>query len=320
MTSKEQRKQWEAEQKTLALLRVEEDDLDWSCETSDFTGLKRIAGVDVSFFSDGTYAIATVVVVSFPRLQVLWERSAAFRLSVPYVPGFLAFREVPALAQIFSSVPKRLKPQVILVDGNGAFHPRGCGAATHLGITVDLPAIGIAKDVLQVKEVNSAMARKVASTLALGDWAPLCPVAGLFRPKSGGKPLVVSPGHRITLATAMKLTLAISSCTSTSPEPIRQADLRSRRAVKAWNEGHEVEYLSNPRLRHLERMQELTDQNTFSKNEEPVGESQAKRPRWQVKVVPPVEPLPEGSEGDGSNAWGSFLFGWICTCMTRGSV
>eukprot|EP00434_Breviolum_minutum_P015191 symbB.v1.2.013393.t1/scaffold945.1/size149787/5 len=117
MTSKEQRKQWEAEQKTLALLRVEEDDLDWSCETSDFTGLKRIAGVDVSFFSDGTYAIATVVVLSFPRLQVLWERSAAFRLSVPYVPGFLAFREVPALAQIFSSVPKRLKPQVILVDG-----------------------------------------------------------------------------------------------------------------------------------------------------------------------------------------------------------
>eukprot|EP00438_Fugacium_kawagutii_P003737 Skav234641 [mRNA] locus=scaffold1609:280952:290795:+ [translate_table: standard] len=258
MTSKEQRKQWEAEQKTLASLRIEEDAFDWSCEAPDFPGLKRICGVDVSFFSDQTYAIATVVVLSFPKLEVLWERSAAFRLSVPYVPGFLAFREawlVPALSQLMDSVPCALKPQVVLVDGslsvptwlrpsgsrNGVFHPRGCGAATHLGITVDLPAIGVAKDVLQVGAVNSSLARRIGATLRPGEWAPLCAVAGLLKPSSGGKPLVVSPGHRITLSSAMRLTVALSRPRwGSSPEPIRQADLRSRKAVRAWHAGCEA--------------------------------------------------------------------------------
>ncbi|CAK9040748.1 Endonuclease V [Durusdinium trenchii] len=271
MTSKEQRKQWEAEQKTLAALRVQEDLLDWSCSEDGFPDLHRVAGVDVSFFADGTYAIATVVVLSFPQLKVLWERSAAFRLSVPYVPGFLAFREVPALAQLMDSVPCALKPQVVLVDGNGAFHPRGCGAATHLGITVDLPTIGVAKDVLKVGEVNSSLARRVSLTLAPGQWASLCEVAALFRPRTDpagmGKPLVVSPGHRISLETALQLTRAI--CGTSAPEPVRQADLRSRRAVKAWHAGQEatrVEYLSNPRLRHLERVQavqELAEQGEW---------------------------------------------------------
>eukprot|EP00913_Durusdinium_trenchii_P005402 g5035.t1 len=264
MTSKEQRKQWEAEQKTLAALRVQEDLLDWSCEDG-FPDLHRVAGVDVSFFADGTYAIATVVVLSFPQLKVLWERSAAFRLSVPYVPGFLAFREVPALAQLMDSVPCALKPQVVLVDGNGAFHPRGCGAATHLGITVDLPTIGVAKDVLKVGEVNSSLARRVSLTLAPGQWASLC-------------------------ETALQLTRAI--CGTSAPEPVRQADLRSRRAVKAWHAGQEVEYLSNPRLRHLERVQavqELAEQGELRTSERvDVTRSKCK---WQVKapVVPQVE-------------------------------
>jgi len=308
MTSKEQRKQWEAEQKTLAALRVQEDLLDWSCEDG-FPDLHRVAGVDVSFFADGTYAIATVVVLSFPQLKVLWERSAAFRLSVPYVPGFLAFREVPALAQLMDSVPCALKPQVVLVDGNGAFHPRGCGAATHLGITVDLPTIGVAKDVLKVGEVNSSLARRVSLTLAPGQWASLCEVAALFRPRMG-KPLVVSPGHRISLETALQLTRAI--CGTSAPEPVRQADLRSRRAVKAWHAGQEVEYLSNPRLRHLERVQavqELAEQGELRTSERvDVTRSKCK---WQVKapVVPQVE--------EDTRTWGSILFGWMCVCMSR---
>lgn len=312
MTSKEQRKQWEAEQKLLASLAVLEDDLDWSCETPDFPGLQRLCGVDVSFFSDRTYAIATVVILSFPKLEVLWERSAAFRLSVPYVPGFLAFREVPALSQLMSSVPKRLKPQVVLVDGNGALHPRGCGAATHLGITMDLPAIGVAKDVLQVGHVNSSSAARIASGLVPGTWAALCPVAGLFKPKAGGKPLVVSPGHRISLSTAMRLVVAI--CRAQHPEPIRQADLRSRRAVKAWHAGRQVEYLSNPRLRHLERMQELTDRASAE-------QCTASRGRWQVKAAAKLEapPVEESLEDQEEASWPGFLFGWICACMSRGS-
>jgi len=326
MTSKEQRKQWEAEQRSLASMRVEEDVLDFSCEAPDFPGLQRICGVDVSFFSDGTYAIATVVVLSFPTLEVLWERSAAFRLIVPYVPGFLAFREVPALSQLMSFVPSRMKPQVVLVDGNGVFHPRGCGSATHLGITVDLPTIGVAKDVLQVGAVNSSVARGIAAGLQPGEWARLCPVAALLKPKGGGKPLVVSPGHRICLSSAMTLTMAL--CTSSaSPEPIRQADLRSRHAVRQWRGGKQVEYLFNPRLRHLERMQELTAAEPVKDPES--GQCRPAKMRWQVKATPPqplqppqpqrpqLEAPPRDVEEEGS--WHRFLFGWMCACMSRGA-
>ena len=155
------------------------------------------------------------------RLELLWHRSAAFRLSVPYVPGFLAFREVPALAQLLRHVPEALCPQAVLVDGNGAFHPRGCGAATHLGLTVALPTLGVAKEVLKVGAVTSATARHVAQRLAPNDWRPLCDVAALLRP-AVGKPLVVSPGHRMSLETSVRLCLKLCDGKS-SPEPVRQA-------------------------------------------------------------------------------------------------
>ncbi|CAJ1384499.1 unnamed protein product [Effrenium voratum] len=300
MASKHQKQQWSAEQEALAVLRVEEDDLDWRCEEG-FPGLRRVGGVDVSFFADGTYAIATVVVLSFPDLEVLCERTACFRLAVPYVPGFLAFREVPALTQLLDQLPPKHRPQVVLADGNGAFHPRKCGAATHLGITAKLPTIGVAKEVQQVGEVNTSMAQKLARTLRPGDSALLCPVAALLQVNEGSRPLVVSPGHRISLSSALRLVAAL--CRSgTSPEPIRQADRRSRKAVKAWHAGQHVEYLQAPRLGHLEKMLALKAET----------KSEPKEWRWQVKMPPPVaeaEVVP--------STWFSTLFGWLCTCSSR---
>ena len=264
-------------------------------------------------------------VLSFPSLNVLYERSAAFRLSVPYVPGFLAMREVPALSKMFQDVPAHVMPQVVLVDGNGAFHPRGCGAATHLGISIDLPTIGVAKDVQQVGDVNSSTARRLAKTLhQSGDWGPLCTVAALLRTK-GSRCLVVSPGHRVCLRTAVTLTSQL--CQKALPEPIRQADLRSRQAVRSWYAGVEFDYLVAPRLSHLEHMLQITAKNSQS-DDSPVVNVQSRRGRqvakWVIKEKSKTEvPCEEScslrhSELETSEStWTSLLFGWICVCFTR---
>jgi deoxyinosine 3'endonuclease (endonuclease V) len=233
-----------AEQNRLAELCIRSDHIDWCVHGRFIQGLNFVAGVDVSFFPDKMHAVAAVVVLSYPDMEVVYERCATFRLTVPYMVGFLAFREVPALKAMLEKVPKKLKPQVVLVDGNGVFHPRRCGSATHLGIVTDFPTIGVAKDVLTVDGLGIRAAAKIARKLqAASDWAPLLedgetnsePLAMLLRPQVGKKTLVVSVGHRVSLNSAVILTASL--CKSTIPEPIRQADLRSRAAVRAWFDG-----------------------------------------------------------------------------------
>ena len=278
-----------------------------------------------------------MVVLSFPSLKIIYEHSAAFRLSVPYVPGFLAMREVPALAEMFRQVPKHMLPQVVLVDGNGAFHPRKCGAATHLGISIDLPTIGVAKDVQQVGDVNSSVARRLAKTLQKGEWGPLCSVAALLRNSQIGTRslgcLVVSPGHRVSLQTAISLTSKL--CQRSVPEPIRQADLCSRRAVRAWYAGTELDYMVAPRLSHLEHMLQITSNRSRTRSRSPAEGRQNPRDkkgaRWVVKEQPTLKPNLKTDEPcniDGSSVsyvafehggWTQVLFGWICVCFTRPS-
>mmetsp|Transcript_96500 Transcript_96500/g.133772 ORF Transcript_96500/g.133772 Transcript_96500/m.133772 type:complete len:327 (-) Transcript_96500:150-1130(-) len=320
MVSREQKASWTAEQVALAKLRVEEDCLDWEAgQHGDFPGLSRVGGVDVSFFADGTYAIAAIVVLDFPSLTVVYERSAAFRLTVPYVPGFLAMREVPALSQMFKDVPKHALPQVVLVDGNGAFHPRRCGAATHLGISIGLPTIGVAKDVLKVGEVNSSVARRLAQTLHRPrEWAPLCSVAALLKTK-GSRCLVVSPGHRLSLETAVALTSQLCHDRA-APEPIRQADLRSRKAVRAWYAGAHFDYLEAPRLSHLEQMLQITSDGSPEAFRSPeIQAAKTKAAKWVIKgsrEEPQAKASAEAESTPETDFW-TGIFGWLCVCFTR---
>jgi deoxyinosine 3'endonuclease (endonuclease V) len=233
-----------AEQERLAQLCICTDQVDWRVHGKFVHGLYYVAGVDVSFFPDKLHAVAAVVVLSYPDMEVVYERCAFFRLTVPYMVGFLAFREVPALKIMLEKIPSEYTPQAVLVDGNGVFHPRRCGSATHLGILTDLPTIGVAKEVLKVKDVGVRVASQIAETLQeASSWAPLVkdgdttgePLAMLLRPNFGKKTVVVSVGHKVSLNTAVVLTASL--CKSTIPEPIRQADLRSRAAVRAWFDG-----------------------------------------------------------------------------------
>lgn len=289
---------WEAEQRRIASMAIDKDDVDWTMHGQFICGLQRVGGVDISFFPDGLHAVAAVVVLSSSNFEVLYERCAVFKLTVPYINGFLAFREVPALSQLLDAVPDHLKPQVVLVDGNGLYHPRRCGAATHLGVAAGLPTIGVAKTVMKVGDIGFKEARDVAETLkGASEWAPLQghesadgeAFAAILRPHDCKKTLVVSPGHRVSLKTAVQVTASL--CLHSIPEPIRQADSRSRARVQDWIDWKEVEAIEveahrlpaqGPKL-ELEAPK-LQEQMAWLAA--PVAESCSKkrqRPAWRVK-------------------------------------
>jgi len=152
-------------------------------------------------------------------------------LTSPYVPEYLAFREVGFLVDAISRLQRHkpeLLPQVILVDGNGMLHPRGFGIACHLGVLTDIPTVGVAKTLFHVDgiERDSYHAEQIKNLKTTGDSFPLQGSSGIIwgkalRSTQGScNPIYVSVGHKIGLDTAVSLTHAC--CQYRIPEPIRQ--------------------------------------------------------------------------------------------------
>lgn len=188
--------------------------------------IKRVAGVDAAFADGGRVIRAAAVVLSYPGLdpidRVLVERPTTF----PYVPGLLSFREVPALLEALGRLPAA--PDVILCDGHGYAHPRRLGLACHLGLWLDTPTIGVAKSRLTGSHDEPGPAKgDVAWLLAGKGERPRERLGAVLRTRERVKPVYVSAGHRMSLKTAMALTLA---CTTRYrlPEPTRLADKLSK--------------------------------------------------------------------------------------------
>ncbi|KGL94779.1 Endonuclease V, partial [Charadrius vociferus] len=232
------------EQARLKASVLEEDTEEWQKDAS-FAGLERVGGVDLSYIKgDDTSACASLVVLSYPALEVLYEDCRMVTVSAPYVAGFLAFREVPFLVEAVQRLPPGeprtswLRPQVLLVDGNGLLHPRGFGVACHLGVLTDLPCIGVAKNLLQVDGLvrDELHREQIRSLQREGDTFPLTGTSGRARgmvlrsSNNSSKPLYISVGHRVCLDTAVRLVK--SCCRYRIPEPIRQADIRSREYIR----------------------------------------------------------------------------------------
>ncbi|TVP64682.1 MAG: deoxyribonuclease V [Nodularia sp. (in: Bacteria)] len=179
--------------------------------------VQYVAGVDMGFESNGTISRAAVAVLSFPDLQVR-ETSLAYRpTSFPYIPGFLSFREIPAVLDALEKI--KITPDIILCDGQGIAHPRRLGIASHLGVILDMPTIGVAKSLLIGKH-DQLLDTK-------GSWQPLIhkgeTIGAVLRTRQGVKPVYVSTGHRVSLTTAINYVL---SCTPKYrlPETTRIAD------------------------------------------------------------------------------------------------
>ncbi|MBA1275499.1 deoxyribonuclease V [Stutzerimonas azotifigens] len=206
-------------QKTLAAqVRLEDD----------FGLLKLIAGVDVGFEEGGAITRAAVVLLDASTLEPVAQSLARIPTSMPYVPGLLSFRELPAVLQALEALPQ--VPDMIFSDGQGIAHPRRLGIAAHLGVVTGLPTIGVAKKILTGRHEELALNRGAQVDLLdkSGDV-----IGTVLRSKDKVRPLIVSPGNRVSLASAPRLVMDYVT-RYRLPEPTRLADrLASRRDRQA---------------------------------------------------------------------------------------
>lgn len=180
-----------------------------ACETADrIGGVATIAGADVSMkWRDQKGPVhAAIAPFGWPDAAVRPAAVATVLPRFPYVPGYLGFREVPALVAAWPRIAGP-RPDLLVVDGQGRAHPRRCGVATHLGVLLDVPAIGIAKSLL-----CGTVEGEVGP--APGDRAPVVDrgevVALALRTTARGRPVFVSTGHRISLETAADWVMALA--------------------------------------------------------------------------------------------------------------
>lgn len=197
-------------------------------------GTGHVTGVDVAYDDARDVVAAAAVVLDAATLDVVAETTAVGRISFPYVPGLLAFREIPTLLAALDALPR--PPGLVVCDGYGRAHPRRFGLASHLGVLTGLPTIGVAKNPFTFTYADPAPARGSSAPLRAGDEE----VGRALRTRDAVKPVFVSVGHRVSLANACAHTLALTP-EYRLPETTRRADALCRRALKeATGTGHEL--------------------------------------------------------------------------------
>lgn len=164
--------------------------------------VERVAGADVGFEDGGRMARAAVAVLSVPDLALVDSAVARGPTGFPYVPGLLSFREVPVVLEALAGLTR--PPDLILYDGQGIAHPRRLGIASHLGLLVDIPTIGVAKTRLIGDYGMVPQTRGAWSPLVAGDEV----IGAALRTRPGVKPVFVSIGHRVCLLTAIAWVMA----------------------------------------------------------------------------------------------------------------
>ena len=186
-----------------------------------------IAGLDLSPPDSSGVAKGAAVVVAYPSLEIREIAVAERKVTFPYVPGLLAFREAPALLAALEGIS--LTPDLIFVDGQGRAHPRRFGIACHIGLLAQVPTIGCAKSILVGK--SSVLEREAGSSAPLIDQGEV--VGAAVRTRTGISPVYVSVGHRISLEAAITWTLR--ACKGYRlPEPTRLAHLAAAGALKPY--------------------------------------------------------------------------------------
>jgi len=185
--------------------------------TEDRLGIvHHVAGLDVGFEQQNTIVRAAVAVLSFPGLKLVDHAIARLPVTFPYIPGLLSFREIPALLEALKLLT--IEPDLFLVDGQGIAHPRRIGIASHLGVLTDMPAIGVAKSILVGRHAELSQQRGAHTPLI--HRGEIIGVA--LRTRANISPVYISPGHRISLSTAIHYVMA---CTTKYrlPETTRHA-------------------------------------------------------------------------------------------------
>ncbi|MDQ7007763.1 MAG: deoxyribonuclease V [Acidobacteriota bacterium] len=191
-------------------------------ETDRLETIEVVGGADLSYDHRRKIFYAAVVSLEARSGRVIEVGRAAARVTLPYVPGFLSFREGPGVIEALASM--RHPPQLLLCDGHGRAHPRRFGLACHLGVALDLPTVGVAKSLL-VGEYREPGPRRGSST-ALRHKGEV--IGRVLRTRAGSRPVFVSVGHRVSLITAQKLVRRWAP-RYRLPEPTRLAHLEVSR-------------------------------------------------------------------------------------------
>jgi deoxyribonuclease V len=181
----------------------------------DFGDIETIAGIDVRIRAKQPEAICAIVLFSYPEGQILEKVSVRSEIKYPYIPGLLTFREGPLVLKCFSRLS--IRPDIVFFDGQGYAHPRRMGLASHMGILLDVPSVGVAKSRL-IGEYEMP-GRKKGDFSILIDNEEIIGVA--LRSRKDTKPIFLSIGHRICLVTAIGLVL--QTCKTRIPEPTKEA-------------------------------------------------------------------------------------------------
>ncbi|HLD88630.1 MAG TPA: endonuclease V [Candidatus Nanoarchaeia archaeon] len=206
-------KKLEEEQARLSRKIIAKDDI-------DFSQINTIAGFSQAFF--GRKIISAVVICDAKTMDIVEKKYAIIESKIPYIPGFLGFRESPAIIEAYSKLSA--EPDVIMIEGHGVLHPRKFGFASQAGLSLDKPSIGIAKSLL-TGEVSE------------GDIFVDGELRGKeLRTKEHANPLYISAGHLISLKTAVEIVKNCINPPHKLPEPLhiagRYADKIREREVK----------------------------------------------------------------------------------------
>ncbi|WP_438290240.1 endonuclease V [Streptomyces sp. HUAS TT7] len=189
-------------------------------------GSGLVTGVDVAYDDERDLVVAAAVVLDAATLEVVEEATAVGRVAFPYVPGLLAFREIPTVLAALERLNSG--PGMVICDGYGLAHPRRFGLASHLGVLTGLPVIGVAKNPFTFSYEQPGPRRGDSSPLLADDGAE---VGRALRTQDGTKPVFVSVGHRVSLDGACAHTLELAR-RYRLPESTRHADSLCRRALK----------------------------------------------------------------------------------------
>lgn len=192
--------------------------------------VKLIAGVDLAYRVNNDrqeYAVCCIVIVDKATHKLIETKSYSEKIEVPYMPGFLAFRELPLVIKTAELLEN--KPDLYMFDGNGYLHPRHMGIATHASFYLDAPTIGVAKTYFRVEKGLDYTEPNISA----GSYTDIelnGEVYGrVLRTHNGVKPVFVSVGNNISLDTAVKITLDMIDEESRIPIPTRLADLETHK-------------------------------------------------------------------------------------------
>ena len=238
--------EWRKEQDSLKQKLIKTDFYNFNLDNNNnnnTTELKYIAGMDISAIKHNPNIAVSALVICDRNLKIVYEDYKLVKMDEPYIPGFLAFREVKHLVNLINDLknnhPEYI-PQVILVDGNGILHTKGFGLASHLGVLIDIPTIGCSKNVFNVDGINKIKVKEIANKFLNkgGDYYPLIGDSGeqwgwAYRSNDESKnPMIISLGHKISNETALKI-VKISTI-HRIPQPIRYSDKISRRLIAEY--------------------------------------------------------------------------------------